>query len=630
MSRQPDEAAARRAGAGPGRPASQPPPGWQSPRHRHRSDPSTVVFVEELTGKTTMLDLSGLPVSEAMRIWLAEALARRVGARSGVKRTSSAMIKYQLVVRLAESLKTASPARPEQFGASHVKRFRLAHQGKPIGRTYMKGLRELLRDDPRLATAARAELFDKPLGKTGAVAPLAPYTDTQWHRLTSLMRGDIRRARDRIRAGRALLVAYRAGRLEQGGDEQRLGEILDMIDRTGDVPRDARGRPKPWVTRLGGGRGHYAGHRLCLAPFEATAFCLYLVALTGINFGTVGSWPEAHLRPDGGLGVDAVALIETSKPRRGPDREHLVLAVEDDVPPELAEILIDETSDWRLMRSPLRIYELLLELTELSRRHGRHQRAFGCLAVNQGGPGRWRVDLSSKSRYPDLWAIKHGRVSGGGCDTAAVDVRRLRQTVIERTRRPAGHTTATMNDRYLARSPQVQAESRIIVGDALRDQVDKARVKQQVPVLTTRWVQDARRDPLHAARDAGLDPATVTDIIDGGMDTVAAACADPLDSPFSEARIPCTASFLDCLSCPNARALPHHLPIQIGLRDQLAALRAHLEANVWASRYATAHSQLDQILGHYSAPERDQARRALTASHTEMINDLLDGRLDLR
>jgi hypothetical protein len=47
-----------------------------------------------------------------------------------------------------------------------------------------------------------------------------------------------------------------------------------------------------------------------------------LTAVTGENCGTAAAWPAASFRLDGGVGE--VALIEASKPRRGPDREHMV------------------------------------------------------------------------------------------------------------------------------------------------------------------------------------------------------------------------------------------------------------------------------------------------------------------
>ena len=52
-------------------------------------------------------------------------------------------------------------------------------------------------------------------------------------------------------------------------------------------------------------------------------------------------------------------------------------------------------------------------------------------------------------------------------------------------------------------------------------------------------------------------------MISGRSDTVLASCTGHTDSPHAPAGMPCTASFLECLDCPNARALPRHLPVQV-------------------------------------------------------------------
>ena len=72
------------------------------------------------------------------------------------------------------------------------------------------------------------------------------------------VRGDVRRARDRIRAGRALLARYRARQLPGGSTQARLGELLDVFDRTGDVPRRPSGDPAA-AGDPGGRRGRGGG-----------------------------------------------------------------------------------------------------------------------------------------------------------------------------------------------------------------------------------------------------------------------------------------------------------------------------------------------------------------------------------
>jgi hypothetical protein len=117
------------------------------------------------------------------------------------------------------------------------------------------------------------------------------------------------------------------------------------------VPRYPDGRPLAATWRWGGATG--IGLRLCLTVPEMTAFTLLLTVLTTENFGTVAAWPAAHCRPDGGMTGGGVALVEAVKPRRGPDREHMVTPLED-LPSGLGDLLKSPDGDLPLFRSPVR------------------------------------------------------------------------------------------------------------------------------------------------------------------------------------------------------------------------------------------------------------------------------------
>lgn len=209
-------------------------------------------------------------------------------------------------------------------------------------------------------------------------------------------------------------------------------------------------------------------------------------------------------------------------------------------------------------------------------------------------------------------------------------MRWLRNTVLVRARRPVAHTRATLNDRYLMSSDQVVRESRTVVARALRDEVGKARSRQAAPVLTAEFVERAMADPGAADAEAGLPAGTVAAMISGRSDTVLASCTGHTDSPHAPAGTPCTASFLECLDCPNARALPRHLPVQVAAADQILALKPNMDPAAWQARYAMPIACLDDILGHYTAAERQQARTAATSQQRELVVQVLDGRWDLR
>ncbi|WP_433661376.1 hypothetical protein ACQPW1_21650 [Nocardia sp. CA-128927] len=510
--------------------------------------------------------------------------------------------------------------------AAHIQVFVDRYADIPSQHEYLKRLRTTFRHDPELPPAARAALLAARV-PVPASTTRAPYDDAAWQLITTALRRDVRTARNRIRAGRALLDGFRCG--TTSGREAELGRLLDFFDRTGDLPRAPSGHCVAIVARLGG-LGQVVSN-LCLTQGEATAFALLLTALTGENFGTVASWPAVHHRGDGTHTEHGIALLETSKPRRGPDREHMITALED-LPPGLADVLEDDETEHRLFRSPLRVYRLLLDLTELTRRHGGHSTAITAYIPT---PGRWghRWPQAANAKDVARWAHNRGFPTAkhdGREGKPAINVVRMRLTVIERRRRPVAHTRQTMNDSYLRPSRTVQADSRVIVGAALRDQVDKARQRQGGTVLTAEFLARAENDLTSASSEAGVSPQTLRSLITGEQDTALAACIDHRAGPYTEPGEPCPASFLNCLNCENARALPHQLPIQITVKDRIDALRAHMDPDTWTHRYQDALDGLHDILRHYTPAEHHRARRDLTAAQLHLIDDLINGRFDLR
>lgn len=369
---------------------------------------------------------------------------------------------------------------------------------------------------------------------------------------------------------------------------------------------------------------------LTLTRDECTAFALLLSVLTAENFGTVKMWPAAHTRPDGGVASQAVALVEESKPRRGADREHMIAALED-LPASLRGLVESEDSERRLFRSPLRVYLLLLELTQTARRLSGATSAFISYSPKRRtafARDMWNTEVHVKhwSQTRDFPSLREA-VAGG---RPAVQVRRIRQTALELKRRPVGHSRETLRDHYLKRSRTVQEHSRAVVGAALRGQVAKARAVMDIPVFTPDFMARAARNPQEAAAEAGLDTEVLERLLGGKQDTVLAGCIDHLAGPETPPGIPCTASFLACLSCENARALPHQLPVQIVTRDRLLAARPNGDPATWRAKYQTVVDRLEDILRHYTPAEQKQARAALSDGQRVLIDDLLGGRLDLR
>ncbi|MFJ1699733.1 hypothetical protein ACIOHC_32395 [Streptomyces sp. NPDC088252] len=138
----------------------------------------------------------------------------------------------------------------------------------------------------------------------------------------------------------------------------------------------------------------------------------------------------------------------------------------EDLPSGLGDLLKSPDGDLPLFRSPVGVYQLLLDLTALSRRHGDHVLALSGFNPRRTRPkDRWPQGV--RASYIGKWAVKHGFPTGETVDGGPppVEARRIRQTGIEHSRRPVAQTRRSMNDYYLKRSPAVQRESRTVVGE---------------------------------------------------------------------------------------------------------------------------------------------------------------------
>ncbi|WDZ88797.1 hypothetical protein [Nocardiopsis sp. HUAS JQ3] len=623
-------------------------------------DECSVFFVEEKGRRSKVFDFAKLQVSVGIQQWLARSFARATGPTSGVKRIRAAESLWDSVRVLAGHLGKVRPPvhQPAHITAVHIKESLLA---VPPGskKAHVERLRVIFRADQELVVEARNAILH---GRLPAYeSKVQPYSRAEHQELMTAVRRDIRLARDRIQAGRELLAAYRRGDLgspSRFNHVEKIGRVLDTLDRTGDVPRrvtpsSPRGGIPFWVQALGG--VHDLVSRLTLTRKEMVAFCLMLVDLTGENRGTIGEWPAAHFRPDGDLGGPALALVDAVKPRRGPSLEFMVTPLED-VPVSLVDVLRAEDDDKYLFRSALRVYQLLLDLTELARRHSAETHAFCYPKVRARGGLAWGHGVHRSGI--DAWAAGHGfgptkragdpaRKGGspgelpeGGATTEqgeeaehkglSVNVHRLRRAALERRGKPVAHTRETYHD-YLRTSRPALERGRTVMRQTLEEEVTKARAAQEIPVLTKAFLARATKDPEGAASDVGVDTQTLARLISGEQDTVLVGCTDPDNSPITGLGKPCGASFLDdCLRCENARALPRHLPVQVEAHRRLRYLQRDLDPGLWAHLHAESFARLSHLLGHYTSAERADACDRVTAAERALVDDLVNGRMDLR
>ncbi|MGO4613562.1 hypothetical protein AB4305_16810 [Nocardia sp. 2YAB30] len=194
------------------------------------------------------------------------------------------------------------------------------------------------------------------------------YTRMEFKRVADAARADLRAAAARIRGNRQLFDRYRAGEVD---DPNRRLELLDFVDRHGDVPRrigragsGTRETRMEWVLKFGTVAEVVAWAHL--SAIEATAGAILLAVMTGENKNVILDAPAAHHRADGHTGRAATAILDTRKPRRG-RRAHMNLVLEQipnwiSIPAEPAPMSAHDE-----LHTPFGVYTLLLELTSRSR-----------------------------------------------------------------------------------------------------------------------------------------------------------------------------------------------------------------------------------------------------------------------
>ncbi|MEA5456794.1 hypothetical protein SPF06_18885 [Sinomonas sp. JGH33] len=325
----------------------------------------------------------------------------------------------------------------------------------------------------------------------------------------------------------------------------------------------------------------------------------------------------SHVRADDQLREEPVILTRASKPRRGRHAAEMDLAMAP------GTVRADGPDDFA---SASGVYRIALELC------GRARRLIGsdALLVFLGVNPVDRTRGGSKLRPLPTHALEWWRgTSPNGTVLPRVDSRRLRVAFVQRHQRPVAHTAATLVSEYLAKDVTALPEYQAVVSDVLHSEVERVCVGHSVLTLTDEEVRAAADDPGPVAQRLGTTVERLKLMLEGRLDTVAAACMDHTNSPYGRAGTPCTASFLLCLGCPNARSEPRHIPTQAVMLQSITRRRTEFSPSEWEARYATAHEQLTDLLDRQHADPEAAAKKA-TDEDGRLVELLLDRGLDLR
>jgi len=76
--------------------------------------------------------------------------------------------------------------------------------------------------------------------------------------------------------------------------------------------------------------------------------------------------------------------------------------------------------------------------------------------------------------------------------------------------------------------------------------------------------------------------------------------------------------------------LPHHLPIQVLVHDQVAAGKTQMSPVTWAQRFALPHAQLTDLLARHDPIDVADARADATDTDRALVARFVNRELDLR
>lgn len=615
-----------------GRPAVLPPPGWRPPPRRVHDGLVVRVFPEE-GGPPTEFDFSVLPAGRDLQQALASAFATLTGP-DGTQRSVSSAAKTFAIARgfLKHVTATADPPhRPGDLLPAHLAEFRLA---KPRDYTRVK---VLLRGVAGLTPVFTAALLAaNPPRRSGQ---LQSYSKGEFTAIMTAARGQLRAALSRIRAARELLEQWQASEFEEGTEQWDRGYVLDHVARTGDVPRDTSGRQLPLFPKLGP-PGELVS-ALHLTYHEMLAGAVLLAGLTGHNAAGISDLKASHHRADGdgAVGTTPVAIVAIVKARRGQRKRYMTVPLAD-IPDWVLSGSKSGPRDKDDLTTPFGVFKTLCELTANSRDITGSDRLLIARAVKGGNrKGRhWIFGFTGDSAVGHngagkVWSAFHGlRSDGSGPDGGPLVVSwvRMRLTFVQLHQRGVAHTDKVLTDQYLLRDRGNINEYRKVVASVLEEQERNARELGLARTLSDEDVDLARRDPAAAAEKLGLEVPVLQRLLDGHLNTALAGCVDETNSPHSKPGCPCNASFLLCLSCPNARAMPAHLPVQALAHHKILALRPSMPPDRWARKLGLPEAQLRHLLGKFSPARVSGALAAATPADHDLIDRLLAGGLDAR
>jgi len=573
-----------------GRRAVLPPADFQATSRRDAS--GLKVTVVNSKGAVKVFDFDSLDVPAPMQLSLAQVFASQ-SARWNSLRTAD--MNWQSLEMFAAFLKAQGhPAQDlDQLSAALVKLLRNNLTQTTGLRANMIVIRTLLRRDPRLAHGAVAEELARSVRRVPSTRQ--SLAEGERERVKLAAQQEFRAALLRIRENTLLLERYRLGQLLKGTSDWKVGEILEHLAATGDVPRTAnpRVREVTWATEraLGGTQPVRTWMRLFLSRSELIALAVLMTDQWGWNLSMYNGVPAPVREPSAGETRTVTYRIQVEKHRAGVGRWWDTVNITDSGANSDGRLItqaLEATVHGRTLAArlaPGTDFLMVHRLRQVGRRHSDGDRP------QHVGPLGFGVSPSDAS----LWRKRHGLPRS--------PFQPLRRTTVVKEGRPLQHKLGTHESVYVFPDQHVQAQSRKIFATG-----------------ATAALQEARDLTFQGRLTTGPEP--------GHEETVTSDCADESTSRWPDPDGGCGADFMLCLACENARVHDGHHPRLALLHQNLAALRGTLSDRHWAATWHEPMQRLENLRERVDEAVFDAAARRATARDRTIIDLLLKGHLN--
>ncbi|NEC22568.1 hypothetical protein [Streptomyces parvus] len=574
-----------------GRRASLPPANHARPEPL--ADNGLIVRHTNKEQRVKEYDFSTLPVAEPMQRSLAGLFATQCTPHKWRSHSSSNMYWRQLQqFTLFLSGQEDPPGDLGELTGALVNRWWQSLSKAAGGCNTFDYTARLLRDDARLQSGPVADALARRVSRPKSQRQ--SYSEAEFDRIKTAARRMFRAALLRIEDNARHLERWRRGDFPEGGPDWVLGEALEHIARTGDVPRYTGKRDivAYYLKALGGRGSEQTWRRLFLSRMEATALGVLLLAEYGWNLSTIDRAKVPKALPDPGEDGHPTYRIPVEKRKRGAGRYFETRNVTDDGADSRGRLITQALQATRFARARV---EELAPGTDL------------LVVWRSNHPGRGRRD---QDRRPSVavfsFGVSHNEAKDWARDQGFTGspFQRGRRTVVAVDRRePTQHSQNTHDRSYALVDKRVQADAVEVIASGAEDAAARARATVLVATLS-----DAP-EPDHTQ-------------------TATADCSDFDHGPYPAPDGGCGASFLMCLGCENARVHPGHHARLAHLHHALANLRSVLPPPVWQRDWGEPHDQLEDLKLKLGDGTWSQALARVTDADRDLIDLLLTGNLD--